>query len=441
MGPSVENTVARRPPIQTESRWPQEMCLRSSNVDTLRMNTTNHGPKTFIILTDDFPPSTGGGIATWAAELSEGLVKRGHTVMVLTRRKRTSDRARYTHSAKVMEAGGPDWNRYRWLYMTLRVIPLLLATKRPVIVASTWQHVSAIVFLKRWFDFLLVCFAHAQDITKSVGTGDEKNLKRVLQRSDVCIAVSRYLERFMRESLPGVVFESGVIHNGVDVETFRPLGDKAVLRKKFHIDEDARVILTIGRTIEMKGFRQVIRVLPAVLSKFPKTSYLIAGLQKEPEYGKIKAMVSELQLERHVRFLSVISHERLPELYNACDVFVLAARPVFTPQLQQDNFPLVLLEASACELPVIGTDCAGVPEAIADGNTGFVVHYDDLPALTEKIMLLLENAELRKKLGQEGRRFIERHFTRQMVADKLLSRVQQIDERRAQSHGNHLDAA
>lgn len=377
--------------------------------------------KTFLLLTDDFPPSTGGGIATWAAELAVALHEKGLRVIVFTRRTKihaTTSRPHFPFVVKYLR--GADWNRYRSLYMAASALPLLARGHGLIVLASTWQHAGLLRHLKKLFRFTLVCFAHAQDITKYIDAGKKEEVQRNLGASDVLVPVSRYLQAYIQDRLSAHP-NAAVIHNGIDASLYRPLPEKRAYRGKFGLPRQAPLLLSVGRTIEMKGFYQLISAMPEIRKQVPDAVCVIAGKQKQPEYARLLARISELQLNEHVLLMTPVPYTQLPELYNACDVFVLAARPVFSPHRQQDNFPLVTLEASACGLPVIGTDCGGVSEAIIDGKTGYVVPFDDLDLLAAKATTLLQNPALRQQFGAAGREFVVANFTRERVVEKLLA--------------------
>ena len=383
--------------------------------------------RTFIILTDDFPPTTGGGIASWAFELSRQLELKNQNVIVLTRKKDRSQKNIIKNNIKIRYVAGHDWNRYRWLYMSVKVLGLLFTTKNPVIVGSTWQHLEGIVFLKKIFSFSVICYAHGTDVTKAISTNLRNRFRRVLSRIDVFVSVSKFLKKVVKKAYPNVELQSAVVHNSVNVDHFKPMSDVSDLRNHFAMPQDATILLSVGRTIEAKGFRQVIHALPDVLNEFPNTLYCIAGLQKEPEAGRIKSLISEYGLERNVKFLSIVDFEKLPGLYNACDIFIAPSIPVQEPFYQEEGLGIVILEASACGRPVIGTVSGGIPEVINDGITGFLVPPNNKNALAEKILQLSKDKSLRVKLGQEGRKMVAAKFRGVNGATKLLEIIENLD--------------
>lgn len=386
--------------------------------------------RTIIVLTDDFPPTTGGGIATWAKALSDDLVSMGENVIVMVRKKKKQVIVPQVENlAQIKYVAGRDWNLYRWFYMLFKIIPLLLRQKNVVIVASIWQHIEAIVYLRAIFNFTIICFAHGTDISKIIFTRKNKRLKRVLNRIDLFAPVSHFHDRLVRAQFSDLNYMSKVIHNGIDSDRFVPIADKKSLRKKFNIQQQSPAILSVGRIIETKGYRYLVRALSIVVKQFPDTICIFAGKPKQPEFAKLQELIDELKLNRNILFLSSVEYDKLPELYNACDIFALASHPVFQPYYQEDNFPMVILEASACQLPVVATQCGGIPEIIVDGVSGFVVPLDDYQLFAEKLILLIKHPELRTRMGKFGRQRVLDSFDIKNVSNILLQQIQIIESK------------
>ncbi len=323
-------------------------------------------------------------------------------------------------------APGRDWNRYRGVGMALALLPVLVRRERPVVVASTWQHAEWLVRLRPALPFTLVCFAHGTDITKGLQTSRRRRLERVLRRTDLFAPVSRFLERLVRDRFPDLPTTVRVIPNGIDTDLFRPRAAPDALRTRFALDPRDTILLSVGRTIEAKGFRFAIRALAQLQPRHPRLRLVIAGTEEEPEAGTLKSLVRELGLEDSVRFLSAVPYAELPALYGACDLFVLASHPVQHPSYQEDNFPMVLLEAGACGRAAVATRCGGIPEIVEDRVTGLVAPHSDAEALASAIETLLRNPDLRRSMGQAARKRIETLFTLDVTVARLLEALAEL---------------
>ena len=110
-------------------------------------------------------------------------------------------------------------------------------------------------------------------------------------------------------------------------------------------------------------------------------------------------------VEEKVRFLGYVPEEDLPGLYRACDLFVLANRRLANDDME--GFGIVFLEAAASGLPVVGGNSGGVPDAVSDGVNGMLVDTEDIDALARALSTLAGDEDLRRRMGEEGRRFAE----------------------------------
>ncbi len=152
------------------------------------------------------------------------------------------------------------------------------------------------------------------------------------------------------------------LRNGVDLETFRPVGREAARRA---LGLDGRVIVTVGNVIETKGQRLVVRAL----AQIPDATLLIVG--DGADVPVLEALAAELGLGGRVRFMGRVAHDRLGEIYGAADVSVLAS--------VREGWPNVLLESMACGTPAVATRVGGVAEIITRPESGAIVD-DRTPA-------------------------------------------------------------
>ena len=210
-----------------------------------------------------------------------------------------------------------------------------------------------------------------------------------------------------------------VVRNGI---VLRPLpSDRAGTRAVLEPAPRARIVLTIGRMTEQKGHRYLLDAVPAVLARHPDVYFLWAGVG--PLQSQLRAWVRTLGLEGRVWFLG--RRHDVADLLAAADLFVL-------PSLFE-GLPLVVLEAMAAGLPVVGTRVCGTAEAVHDGVTGRLVPAKDAPALATAIVEVLDDPELARRRGAAGRERVEREFSATRMAREtgaiyaeLLDRVQPV---------------
>ena len=210
-----------------------------------------------------------------------------------------------------------------------------------------------------------------------------------------------------------------ILPNGVDIERFFPIRDTSEIRKKFNITPHAKVLLTLARVVERKGHDTVIQALPQILQKFPNTVYVIAGPWRQWVYDELQQLITQLNLEQRVIFTGHLENDLLKYVYNMADVYIMVSKELKT-QGDVEGFGITFLEANACEKPVIGSISGGIPEAVVDGKTGFLVQPGDTGHIAQRVLELFENPSLAHQLGKNGRDRVEQELTWEKIAERLV---------------------
>jgi 1,2-diacylglycerol 3-alpha-glucosyltransferase len=183
-----------------------------------------------------------------------------------------------------------------------------------------------------------------------------------------------------------------VISNPVDTKTFRPLpaAEKAALKKKFGFTH--ATMIHAGRLSIERHPEVLIKALPIIKKSVPDAMLAVAGkgvMEKE-----LQALVRTLGVEDSVKFLGFVDHATLCEAYNAAEIFGITST--------DDTQSLVMMQAMAAGLPVIGVNARGLPEYIHPQN-GYVVEPNDPAAIAEKAVYLLSHPAAMKRLGAGAR--------------------------------------
>ncbi len=170
--------------------------------------------------------------------------------------------------------------------------------------------------------------------------------------------------------------------------------------KNISPDSNNATILFVGQIKKVKGIHTLIEALHALKKEdnlAPKL--LIAGdITSQRDLGFYQELKNAAK-GLNVEFLGWIDHQNLPEVYQRADIFVL---PSFS-----EGLGMVTMEAMASGLPVIATKTSGAKDLVKDGETGFLVPVGDPVSIKEKILVLLKNPELKKSMGENGRKRIE----------------------------------
>lgn len=191
------------------------------------------------------------------------------------------------------------------------------------------------------------------------------------------------------------------------------LGNGLVTSKKQR-KNNKKNILTVGRLVERKGHDVVIKALPLVLEKFPNVRYIIVG--KGPMERGLKELVRSMVLNHSVEFCGEVKN--IDDYYQNCDVFVMPSRFI-EKKGDVEGFGLVFLEANFFGKPVIAGRSGGISDAVIDGVTGLLVNPEDSTEIANAIIKLLENHELARKLGEQGRKRVLEEFTWEKAADVI----------------------
>ncbi len=198
-----------------------------------------------------------------------------------------------------------------------------------------------------------------------------------------------------------------VIVNGVDVEGVRALAGRTPLsRAALGLRPDALVLATVARFDPVKRLEVLLRAMPLLVARVPEAQLLIVG--DGPERDTLRALAATLAPGDRVVFAGAIPDAA--RVLPLVDLYVTASR--------REGLPLAVLEAMACELPVLATRVPGHVDAVEPEVTGRLVPPDDAPGLAAAAALLLRDPGLRGCMGRAGRERVERRFARaRMLAE------------------------
>src|SRR5262249_6171533 len=149
-----------------------------------------------------------------------------------------------------------------------------------------------------------------------------------------------------------------------------------------------------------KGQDNLVRAFPAIRRRVPDTALLLVG--GGPNRSTVERLAHEAGVERHVVLTGSIPWEELPMYYAAGDVYAMPCR-TRGQGLDVEGLGIVYLEASATGLPVVAGDSGGAPDAVREGETGFVVGGRDIAAIADRVARLLEDGSLASRMGAAGR--------------------------------------
>ncbi|KAB7842839.1 glycosyltransferase family 4 protein [Streptomyces mobaraensis] len=202
---------------------------------------------------------------------------------------------------------------------------------------------------------------------------------------------------------------------GVDEKTFHPGSGGAAVRARLGLT-DRPVVVCVSRLVPRKGQDTLIRALPAVLARVPDAVLLIVG--GGPYAADLRKLAEETGVAASVRFTGPVEWDELPAHYGAGDVFAMPCR-TRRGGLDVEGLGIVYLEASATGLPVVAGDSGGAPDAVLEGETGFVVRGESAAETADRVTTLLLDPELRARMGARGRAWVEERWRWDLLAERL----------------------
>lgn len=191
------------------------------------------------------------------------------------------------------------------------------------------------------------------------------------------------------------------IFSGFVLEPFLSATNDPTLRQQLGIAHDDFVIGKIARLFELKGHDDLFEIAPALVKRCPKIKFLFVGDGNWRQ--RFESRARELNLQKHFIFAGLISPNQVARYVGIMDALVHLSR--------REGLPRALPQALAAAKPVVAYDCDGASEICIPGETGFLVQRGDFTALTESLLRLAYDSELREKLGRRGQNIVRQNFS------------------------------
>ena len=332
-----------------------------------------------LVITWNYPPRR-GGIEYLVGHLVAGL-RRRHSVRVVTAYDHSSEAA----EIDVVRAPCPGLIPFAIFALWRGMLSLRRDLGITVIFGGSVLAAPLVWILARLFGRRAVVQVHGLDIVYRSALY-QLLCVRWVKRCDRIIANSAFTAT-LAESKGVSSDRISVIPPGVEPERFAVPADVEATKKFFGL-EGRRVILFVGRLARRKAVKEFIhKSLLEIVAAIPQACFVIVGgnpteslTQRDDMVTEIAAAASRLGLERHVMLLGSLSDDDVVKLYQACDLVALPA--LATPD-DVEGFGIVLLEAAAAGKPVVATRAGGIPDAVEQGKSGFLVEAGDYDALRQ----------------------------------------------------------
>lgn len=233
---------------------------------------------------------------------------------------------------------------------------------------------------------------------------NEKIVKKNLKYASLIASTSRCMAEQTKKI--GGKREVIVTPFGVDIEQFKRLYIKS---------KDTFIVGTVKTLSYKYGIDTLIRAFHLFLEQLDDTSHIHMVIYGE---GKQKDELTELcktlGISNKVHFKGYISNTKVPEAFNEMDIACFGSR------WESESFGVAAVEAMACGLPVVATKVAGFREVMENGETGYLVEIDDTETMAVYMLKLYRDKELRDRLGQNGRKRVERLYDWNQCVDIMI---------------------
>ncbi len=394
------------------------------------------------ILTNEYPPNVYGGAGVHVEYLTRelsALDDGAHDIEVLCfgEQDEAEDNLRVRGVTPDVELPYQDDRHAKFMDAMAR--DLIMAgsvADADIVHCHTWYSHLAGCLAKQLTGGKLVLTTHSLEPHRpwkreQLGTGYDASSwveRTAYENADGVVAVSGAMERDVQDLYDVGDAETRVIHNGIDIEQYRPRPDRATL-ESYGVDPEQPFVLFVGRITRQKGILHLVEAIRHFDDDVQVV--LCAGAPDTEEIGaEMEARVESARAEtdnRIVWLAEMLPREDVITMYSHAAVFVCPS--VYEP------FGIINLEAMACETPVVASRVGGIPEIVVPEETGLLVDVDPTegddvepadPAafarrLADGVNALMADPEQREQMGQAARRRVEEHFSWRAIAEQTLA--------------------
>lgn len=226
----------------------------------------------------------------------------------------------------------------------------------------------------------------------------KKIIRSNLSRADKILSTSHVMAKqtniFTRKHIEVTPF-------GIDTEVFK--ADRTILKKTVFPFDNEDIVIGTAKPLEDKYAIDHLIQAFAILTKKHRELPLKLGIAgKGSAKNKLISLAQKLGVDKDVYFAGQLKHDKIPEFLNALDIFAALSL--------EESFGVVVIEAGACEKPVVVSDEGGLPEVVENGKTGFIIPKGDIESAADALEKLIMDRILREQFGKAGRARVKRMY-------------------------------
>ncbi|WP_405155646.1 glycosyltransferase family 4 protein [Paenibacillus sp. FSL K6-0108] len=259
--------------------------------------------------------------------------------------------------------------------------------------------------MKAFFGIKYFPYVHGLDVMGMVNSRLFPLLLFILRRSDKVIANSQYTKSKLVE-LGISELQIVIIPPGLNVSKLNgSTGLHEDIRDKYDLD-GKKVMITVSRLVERKGHDVTLKAMSQVIERIPDLKYVICG--DGPYKEQLERLVRQYGLDSVVVFTGRTTDHELHQLYECSDLFIMPSRDI-KEKGDVEGFGIVFLEANYYRLPVIAGNSGGIPDAVKDEVTGYLVDPLDEKEIADRIEELITDEGLARTMGNNGYDWVINH--------------------------------
>ena len=364
-----------------------------------------------IGLVHDYQPNLGGTTEV-VIRMSRELSRRGHEVKLITHPtswiRKFDEKYLDIVPAERVRITFMEYIPYTFT-RTAKIISLFKSGRIQLAHAHYALPFGVSAYLaKQAYGIPYIVTLHGTDVLKLAKIPSLKPvMKLCLENADAVTTVSEYLKKQVMRRLD-ISREIKVIPNFVNPERFRVKRGCGFLRRVFDIPRDNFVITHISNFAKIKNTLIIPDIARLVLKEHPNVTFLMVGealCERGYDLEELKEKVKKEGLEKHFRFTG--RRKDIARILNISDVFLMTS--------QNEAFGLSILEALAVSVPVVVPKVGGIPEFVRNNRNGFLVKKQNIEAYAERINRLLDDSNLRRRLGANAKKTVEERYTSDIV--------------------------
>lgn len=371
-----------------------------------------------LLATESYYPNIDGG-AIARRNLAIRLMQKGHEVAVVAPGFRHKNYEEELDDITIFRVRGrtlPIYTDYKFCFFPLWEVKRIINKFRPDVIDlnSPYQiGISTLACAKRK-GIPVIGTIHVQPENMLMTIEKAKFLFRILERMawfyiinvfnrcDYVTSPTQTAIDMLRSH--GLTAPARPISSGIDLNVFNPNNEGEYLRGRFDVPNKP-VVLYTGRISGEKRLDVLVRAMPDVLKELD-VHFVICGSGREKE--NIENAVQKLGISENVTFTGFLSHEEFPDIYGLADIFAIPSES----ELQS----IVTMEALASGLPIVASNKDALPELVKNPENGFLFRPGDSKTLSEKIIEILSDDALRRRMGEASLEIVQQHSIKNTIS-------------------------